>query len=46
LEYQWSKCADDTISFIAETCKNELKQTHWFISKLAYDLLLKEWYVC
>jgi glycosyltransferase involved in cell wall biosynthesis len=23
LEYQWSKCADDTISFIAETCKNE-----------------------
>lgn len=28
LEYQWSKCADDTISFIAETCKNELKQTH------------------
>jgi len=26
-EYQWSKCADETISFLTETCKKELQKT-------------------
>ena len=26
-EYQWSKCAEETIGFLTETCKKELKKT-------------------